>query len=277
MFHNIRNAQVWVVVRLHPMFSHFINLLGRSWDALMTRTSTNTLGFLLWTAALTLVVWLSNVAAKWWKARKKDNSASLRETILDSLWPDFLFTVGGALALVSVAWACSVVCTVYKEHQELVGEVRQLTANEIELQRSARDERHLLDVLQAFTVYRLRVYGGVPNNNCLVRSTAPSNDAHTQAKAVMVSQLANLASQCRCFGPMDTSASPEEQFEAESGMVDGKIVFHARQGDKAAEELFGILGSILPLQRSYDVPTNIPQYFFWLQYGRNVKWNAEPR
>jgi hypothetical protein len=74
---------------------------------------------------------------------------------------------------------------------------------------------------------------------------------------------------------MDVNRSPEERKKAETGMVDGVVIFHARENDIGARELFGKLAADLPLRRSYEVPVDSPEHFVWLQYGRNVKWNYE--
>src|ERR1700691_4970580 len=45
---------MWCFPSVRP---HFINSLGHSWSAMVTGTGTNTLGFVLWTLALTGVGW----------------------------------------------------------------------------------------------------------------------------------------------------------------------------------------------------------------------------
>jgi hypothetical protein len=55
-------------------------------------TSTNTLGFILWTLALAAVGWASTVAVKWWELKRQNASSPLRTAFSDSLWPGIAFS-----------------------------------------------------------------------------------------------------------------------------------------------------------------------------------------
>lgn len=46
---------------------HLYNSLGRSWDATVTAFGTTTLGFVVWTLALSAIGWFAGVAATWHK------------------------------------------------------------------------------------------------------------------------------------------------------------------------------------------------------------------
>jgi hypothetical protein len=230
-------------------------------------TSTNTLGFILWTLAVAVVLWASTIGERWWKLKRAKAASPFRQALVNSLWPGLV----GTLVLVLVTYGFFIVRTVYDDHESLVKatvELRELNATQED---QIRNNKHFLDILQAFTVYRMRI-NVRDYSSCLIKTTTPSE---TQSLASMVSHLANLATQCQTYGPMDANMSPEVREETEKGMVDGIIIFHARKGDNEADELFGILGSTLPLRRSYEVPPNIPIHFLWLQYGMNIKWNSE--
>jgi hypothetical protein len=103
----------------------------------------------------------------------------------------------------------------------------------------------------------------------------------------MVAQFSNSISGCFTFGPDENlSLNPDLEKRAMNGMVPGTIVFHAAREDRAANELFMRLGNLLPLKRSFEVPSpserariySIPnpgrEDVIWLQFGTNVQWNS---
>src|SRR2546427_686551 len=102
------------------MLNHFVNLLGHSWHAMTAGTSTNTLGFILWTLVLAAVGWASTVAAKWWELRRQRASSPLRTAVSDSLWPGIIFSAGATYGLVALVFVAFVFRTVYRDHQDLV-------------------------------------------------------------------------------------------------------------------------------------------------------------
>ena len=85
------------------MGHHFISLLGRSWHAMTSATSTNTLGFILWTVALAIVSWAATVAEKWRRLAKEKRSSPFREALSDSLWTGVYLSIGiGVLVLMAL-------------------------------------------------------------------------------------------------------------------------------------------------------------------------------
>jgi hypothetical protein len=74
---------------------------------------------------------------------------------------------------------------------------------------------------------------------------------------------------------MDNRADPELERRATAGAIAGEVIFHARRSDKAADQLFGDLGSEFRCRRSFEVPDKSPKHFIWLQFGENVIWNRE--
>jgi hypothetical protein len=105
------------------MWPHFINLLFRSWNAMTGSTSTNTLGFILWTIALTAILWLAAVCADWWKRRNEANA--FREAFAGSLVSG-IFSAIGVTVLVLLVWGWFIMRTVFDDHQWQVGQRQQL-------------------------------------------------------------------------------------------------------------------------------------------------------
>ena len=120
------------------MLPHFLNLLGRSWHAMTAATSTNTLGFILWTVALTVVGWAATVAERWWQLRQENTDLAFRKALVNSLWPG-VFLAGGVGGLVLIVLGIFMVRTVYDDHNLLVQQANELRkgipARDAEIQR----------------------------------------------------------------------------------------------------------------------------------------------
>ena len=101
------------------MWPHLVNLLVRSWDAMVRATGTTTLGFIVWTLALTLIGWVATVAARWLELKRENNISPLRTALLRSGLRG-LFIFGGLFVLVVLAFLISTVYTVYNDHHYLV-------------------------------------------------------------------------------------------------------------------------------------------------------------
>jgi hypothetical protein len=86
---------------------------------MVTATSTNTLGFIIWTVALTIVGWLSAVVHSFLKRRKIEKRGAFSFAIRESLTSGLLMLAGVAI-LTAGLWAICVVVTVYRDHQRLV-------------------------------------------------------------------------------------------------------------------------------------------------------------
>src|SRR5690348_10703689 len=106
------------------MWPHFINLLSRSWNAMTGSTSTNTLGFILWTLALTAVLWLAAIGAEWWKRRKEADA--FRAAFAGSLVLGVSSAIG-VTVLVLLVWGGFIVRTVFSDHQYFVAKTNELS------------------------------------------------------------------------------------------------------------------------------------------------------
>jgi len=86
-------------------------------------TSTNTLGFMLWTLALTATLWLASVAADWWKSRKE--TGAFRNAFAGSLTSGIFSAIGVSL-LVLLVWAGFIVRIVFNDHEYFVAKTKEL-------------------------------------------------------------------------------------------------------------------------------------------------------
>lgn len=108
---------------------HLVNLLGRSWANLVRATSTNTLGFILWTVAITAVSWVATFAARWVQLKREKREHALSEAIHDS-WLPAIFEAIAITILVFCLWGIFTGRTTYQDHQSQVSEnIRLLTQN----------------------------------------------------------------------------------------------------------------------------------------------------
>jgi hypothetical protein len=99
-----------------------------------------------------------------------------------------------------------------------------------------------------------------------------------------VAQFSNSVSDCFTFGP-EAGGDSDTDDAARNGMIPGVIVFHAERDDKAADQLFNLLGNQIQLRRSYrPIPPTIRNFsipatgkirMIWLQFGTGVVWNSE--
>ncbi|HEV2960624.1 MAG TPA: hypothetical protein VG649_02285 [Candidatus Angelobacter sp.] len=280
-----------ISVLSHSMRPHFFNLFVRSWDAMVRATGTTTLGFIVWTLALSAVGWAATVAGRWLELKRENTVNPFRKALFSSLWPG-VFLAGGVFGLVLCAVVVFMFITIFDDHQILVkanSEFRQNTGNSIsdlnkrikDLESSVEKKKQSVDtsdavfgnlnsLMYAFASYRHAI-GGV-DSHCQIKITAPKEN---QLFASSIAQFSVPVSNCNTFGPLDSSMNPDVEKETMQGMVPDVIVFHAARDDKAANELFARLSNVVRLKRSYDIPANSPEHFIWMQFGTRVKWNTQ--
>lgn len=269
------------------MFPHFLNLLHRSWAALVSASSTSTLGFVLWTIGVTVIGWTATVAAKWFELWRAKRNQPLRSA-LDASFVPGMFLLGGMAVFVFVTYGYFVMRTVYDDHQYFVAQNGQLAENNKALSADVQWRKHnisttdavfpnVIYLLQAFSIYRHALNG----QRCVVMITAPRESA---ALASAVAQFSNSVSNCFTVGPVDATSNPDAEAATMTGMVPDMVVFHAAKGDKAANALMGALGNQIRLKLSYQPPPKDfyslppsvgPVHVVWLQFGTDSKWNSE--
>ena len=277
------------------MFSHFVNLLLRSWNATTVGYGTTTLGFMLWVVLFTVLLWFAGVLGTWITLRRKKIVTTFKEVLWDSLMTG-VFSLVCIVAIAVASYSVFFVRTIYADHQALVSRVAVLKSANSDLEKGLELRKHnmvtgdpvfvnTIYLLQAFNIYRHALNG----KKCVIMITAPADSKEGNAMASMIAQFSNSVSGCFTFGPMDANADPDVEKRAEAGMVPDKIVFHAARGDAAADPLFINLGNLIQLNRSYDMPPAtarahlyaIPKQgdenLIWLQFGTNVRWNEQLR
>src|SRR6266481_5195685 len=123
---------------LTVMWPHFLNLLSRSWDAMIRATGTTTLGFVVWTVLIAAIGWAATIATKWLGLRRNKTPFAFRSAMRDSKWSG-IFNAAGIGLLVVIAFCVFVVRTVYDDHVSLVVQKEKLVnlnaATNVELQK----------------------------------------------------------------------------------------------------------------------------------------------
>ena len=253
-------------------------------------TSTNTLGFILWTLALTAAGWASSVAVKWWELRSQQVRSPLRTALRQSLWPAIVFSAIAVYGLVAIVFLVFVVRTVYQDHQDLVAARDKIAADKRAVDGELDLRKHSIpttdptfgninQLLMAFDMYRHGRHG----EPCVIWLSAPpvsNTNLPTQ-----VAQFSNSVSDCFTFGPFP--GNPDLDKEALDGMVPDTVVVHITRGDKAELALYDHLSSLMKTKLSYDFPPTIKSHYVlpaqfagkervvWLQFGAEVKWNSQ--
>jgi len=236
------------------MFVHFLNLAARSWFALMLATSTNTLGFLVWSLLVAVLGWFIAAIIAWNNFRKQEGGWRAVAPALKASLKSGGVGVSIIVALAVVMWAILIVRTIYDDHMRLVADRASNLRYVAELERDLQAHRH--NVSTSDPVF--------PNLICMLQAFAVFRGKYMGNRA-----------------PLNTN--PDLESEALDGMVPDAIVFHAQREDKAANELFMRLYNQIRLVRSYKMPkasdyqspTGGYVHTVWLQFGSQVKWNSE--
>ena len=283
---------MWNGVRIIMWIHHLWNLLDRSWGTMTSAYGTTTLGFLVGTFLLNAISWVAPVAVKWYELRRK--TAQPVHQALQEFLPTGRLLAKLLAAVAFISYAASFVYTTYQDHQSLVKYGIIVASEDTALSRELEIRKHSMvraepvftnteALLTAFATYR-HAQNGKP---CVIMLTAPLTDNSPMIS--MVSGLSNPVSDCSTIGPMNSDLDPDVEKRAMNGMVPNKIVFHAERENMAANRLFNSLDGLIPLQRSYDMPSTadrkqlyvIPRQgqedLIWLQFGTNVNWSEQLR
>lgn len=98
---------------------HFIHLWREAWYLMVNATSTNTLGYFVWTGALTLVGWIAAVVDSFIKLKKTQPKGAFASALRGSIVSGILL-VAGVAALTIAVWVWNVPIVIYRDHQNLV-------------------------------------------------------------------------------------------------------------------------------------------------------------
>ena len=270
------------------MLSHFLHLALRSWLAMVSATSTNTLGFFVWSVLVAVLAWLIAVLNAWLNIRKEQRGWQGLAVAFRSNLKAGSISVGVVFIVAIAMWAVFCVRTVYADHTQFVALHAEDTKRIADEETQVKFYQHnisthdpvfsnLIYLLQDFAVFRNNVHG----ETCVVRITAPEQ---SQPLASAFAQFSVNTSNCPTFGPDELfDRNPDLKGETLNGMVPDAIVFHAARDDRAANELFSRLSNQVKLVRSYNLPSvhdyQTPAggyaHTVWLQFGSQVKWNSE--
>jgi hypothetical protein len=262
--------------------AHFIH---RTWTAEIEENSTSNVGLFLGSIAVPIAAALLGVANFHW--RKKQ---SWKDTFQNSVEPTVLLLIA-VIFVYFGAFQYLLVRGVYNEHKVLVNGSVDLTMQLDKANKEIEDrKRHiyfldpamgnLRSLLMDFDMYR-HAQKGRP---CVMWFTEPRK-SHTHLSGEVI-QFSHVVSDCFSFGA--PAINPDDEKDALDGMVPDAVVFHMDRNDKAARTLADNLGSLLPIQVSYEpLPKRTePRYSLgpnakgdetvvWLQFGTDVKWNSE--
>lgn len=271
------------------MITHGGHLAARAWTAAVAAVGTTTLGLILLSVALSLLIWVFSAVYARITQRGSTGARKTFGQLLASSASNAFIALVALGSIVLLTWCVFVVRSIYFDHMNLARVHAADLKVRDELQRDLEFHRHnvsttdpvfpnLIYMLQAFRGFR----NAIDQQSCVVSVTAP---AESVPIASTIAQLSIQASNCPTFGPFPSDMDPDQKTLASSGMVPDVIVFHAARDDSAALRLFEELGNQIRLVRSYDLPAN-PKYqvppggyahTIWLQFGSNVKWNSEVR
>jgi hypothetical protein len=113
-----------------------------------------------------------------------------------------------------------------------------------------------------------------PSDPCLVKITAPEDSRMMASDFAQLALIAfsSIGSKCKVEGPGNLDVDPDTRALAIPGMVSGKVIFHADRNQKGAEKLFNELSFNTPMQKSFEIPSNVPSNYVWLQFGPGMRW-----
>lgn len=101
------------------MLRHFLSLLADSWSALMQKTGTSTLGFILYGIGFTALGWVAVVSVRWWNHPRRSFAAAMYAERFLGLSIVIILTI-----VMGAAYTVAVVGTIYADHESLVKRAR---------------------------------------------------------------------------------------------------------------------------------------------------------
>jgi hypothetical protein len=276
---------VVTVMAVYEWRSAASNSAVRTWNDVIGANGTSNLGFILSSFAIPIVGALLGIANFRWR-----KGQSWSETLQNSVEPTVLLLIA-VVVVQSATFLCLMVKGVYNDHKALVSRNADLTRQLDSAQQEIKDRKqhiyfldpaigNLRSLLMDFDMYR----HGQKSRPCVMWFTEPRSSRTHLSGEVM--QFSHVVSDCFSFAA--PVMNPDDEKDALDGMVPDVVVFHMDRNDKAARTLADNLGSLLPIQVSYEpLPKRTePRYSLgpnakgdetvvWLQFGTDVKWNSE--
>ena len=102
------------------MLSHFLHLALRSWLVMVSATSTNTLGFFVWSVLVAMLAWLVSVLNAWLNIRKQQRGWHGVVVAFRSNLKAGSISVGVVFIVAIAIWTIFFVRTVYADHMQFV-------------------------------------------------------------------------------------------------------------------------------------------------------------
>jgi len=257
---------------LVPVFSssmrpHFISLLGQSWEVMVRATGTTTLGFIVWTLALTAVGWASAVAGRWFELKREKAVEPLRKALYGSFWPGVVLGAG-VFGVMIFAFTVSMIFTVFQDHQSLKRTNKELNQHVMDLK--AQDVGIAMNTEYANvtnTVQAFRLLMPQQTKICWVRITAPRENRQ------LVQILAHIsATFCRVDSPFDP-AQPDD--EILRGSLKDSILVHMKKTVPDRNSFIVALGNVFSVRRTYELPSGFPDELVWIQIGQGNPWRKD--
>jgi hypothetical protein len=277
------------------MLHHFFNLVGYSWDSMTRATATNTLGFIVWTLAITGMGWASTVAGTWFLFKRERQPEPFKKALRQSLWLG-LFEAIGITVLVLFGWACFGIKTVYELHMSQNARIIQLGVENRRLERELHVRQHTIvmsdpvfeNARRTMDIFKSMHQTLEPSTRMLPCKLYYTATKDSEQMASLVMQLANVTSYCYAGASMGRIDKDQDLYAmAMDGMKPGVVVIHAERSDDLARNLQFALDAMIPTALSYE-PPKIPkdkllvgndpkEHFIWLQFGTGVKWRSEDK
>lgn len=271
-----------IVMFIPSMRSYYANLVSRAWGTTMNSTSTNTLGFILWTVIVGTALWAVGVAIKWNSLKQTPNAVPFKRVLLQALWPEGAAMAGVVILLVFGAVIFFLLRTVYSDQEDLATTIATLQTDNTGLKLMLQNKIHnlnttdpaflnMVSTIRAFMSYR-RAIG--PDAKCMILITFPKAEkSHIEMPFI---NFAVLGSNCPNGNLQNIGIKPEDdEEESMKGAIPGVIMFHALANSKGADKLSDDLSNLFQVRRSYKLPSNAPENTIWIQFGPNIKWNSE--
>jgi len=126
----------------------------------VSATGTTTLGFIVWTLAISAVGWGATVAARWHELAVLGTDHPFNQALRDSLRAGGFLTLGVA-GLVLISYSAFLIRTVYEDHRLLVAKTQVVTNTNLELIKELELRKHSMvttDPVFVNTIYLLQAF-----------------------------------------------------------------------------------------------------------------------
>jgi hypothetical protein len=274
------------------MWNSFFHLAGKTWGALMQKSSLSTFGFVLFSLLIPIAAGVITSSWAYWKDYRLHKLTLWN--IVSSGLEGTLITLGAVSIVVLTTYLIFFVPTIYHLHAAQNTTINDLRKENSHLAGELATRKHTIvatDPTFNNAIYTMNVFKQMhqsmePSTRmlpCMIYFTA-TKDSERIASLVM--QLANMTSYCYLQGSVGRIDKDDDLYAmAMDGMKPGTVVIHAERGDNTALNLQSSLDTVIPTTMSYEmakvskeklfVSSDYKEKFIWLQFGSGVKWRSE--